>query len=135
MASPNPLTIVPASDIDADYTLFISHDLDGDTVTVRWATDFMPNHGFRLERNGAVIKERIDNALPASITAPEIFVQLNSKSRGGVDGATTPRAWAEMQRPSGRPAGRQGVARRGGETFVARLAGRAQRADEPVRQG
>jgi hypothetical protein len=86
MSSPNPLTIAPAPDIDADYTLFISQDTFGiETVTVRWTTDFMPNHGFSVIRNGVVVREKVVNALPGPISAPEIFIRLNSKSNGGAD--------------------------------------------------
>jgi hypothetical protein len=84
MSSPNPLTISPAPDIDADYSFFISQDTFGiETVTVRWTTDFMPNHGFRVTRNDVVVMERIVNALPGPVSATEIFVRLNSKSNGG----------------------------------------------------
>jgi hypothetical protein len=86
MASPNPLTIFPAPDIDADYSFFISQDTFGiETVTVRWTTDFMPNHGFRVIRNGVVVRELIVNALPGPVSAPEIAVRLLSKSNGGSD--------------------------------------------------
>jgi hypothetical protein len=96
MSSPNPLTIFPAPNIDADYSFFISQDTSPaslvispvfglETVTVRWSTDLMPNHGFRVLRNGAVVKERTVNAIPGTITAPEIFMRLNSKSNGGAD--------------------------------------------------
>jgi hypothetical protein len=84
MSSPNPLTLAPAPDIDADYSFFISQDTFGiETVTVRWTTDFMPNHGFRVMRDGVVVMERIVNALPGPVSAAEIFVRLNSKSNGG----------------------------------------------------
>jgi hypothetical protein len=90
MASPNPLTIGPSPDIDADYSFFISRDPFGDTITVRWSTDFMPNHGFRVSRNGTVVKEKIVNALPGAVSSPEIFIRLNSKSNGGADMFTPP---------------------------------------------
>jgi hypothetical protein len=86
MSSPNPLTIAPAPNIDADYSLFISQDpstMGIETLTVRWTTDFMPNHGFRVLRNGVVLREQIVNALATPPSAPEIFVRLNSKSNGG----------------------------------------------------
>lgn len=84
MSSPNPLTIIPAPDIDADYSIFISQDTFGiETVTVRWTTDFMPNHGFRVLRNGTVVQERIVNALPGPVSSAEILIRLNSKSNGG----------------------------------------------------
>ena len=89
MASPNPLTIFPAPDIDADYTLFISRDFGEDTITVRWSTDFMPNHGFRIEKNGIELKQKIVNALPGPLSAPEIALRLNSKTNGGADSVTT----------------------------------------------
>jgi hypothetical protein len=89
MASPNPLTLAPAPDIDADYTLFVSRDFGEDTITIRWTTDLMPNHGFRIEKNGREIKTRIVNQLPGAISAPEIFMRLNSKSNGGAEQTTT----------------------------------------------
>jgi hypothetical protein len=89
MASPNPLTLFPSPDIDADYTLFISRDFGEDTITVRWSTDLMPNHGFRVEKNGTDLKERVVNALPGPLLAPEIFLRLNSKTNGGADSITT----------------------------------------------
>jgi peptidoglycan hydrolase-like protein with peptidoglycan-binding domain len=89
MASPNPLTLFPAPDIDADYTLFISRDFGEDTITVRWSTDLMPNHGFRVEKNGNDLKERVVNALPGPLLAPEIFLRLTSKANGGADTITT----------------------------------------------
>jgi hypothetical protein len=86
MSSPNPLTLAPAPDIDADYTFFISQDTFGiETVTVRWSTDLMPNHGYRVIRDGVIVKEHIVNALTGPIPAPEIFIRLNSKSNGGAD--------------------------------------------------
>jgi hypothetical protein len=86
MSSPNPLTIGPAPDIDADYSFFISQDTLGiETVTVRWTTDFMPNHGYRVTRAGTVIKEHVVNALPGPVNGLEIFLRLNSKSNGGAD--------------------------------------------------
>jgi hypothetical protein len=86
MSSPNPLPIFPAPNIDADYSLFISQDTFGiETVTVRWTTDFMPNHGFRVIRNDVVVRERVVNALPGPVSSAEIFVRLNSKSNGGAD--------------------------------------------------
>jgi hypothetical protein len=88
-ASPNPLTLFPAPDIDADYTLFISRDFGEDTITVRWSTDFMPNHGSRIEKNGIELKQRIVNALPGPLSAPEIALRLHSKTNGGADSVTT----------------------------------------------
>lgn len=85
MARPNPLTLSPAPDIDADYTLFISRDFGEDTMTIRWTTDSMPNHGFRLDKNGRELKTRIVNQLPEAVSAPEIFIRLNSKSNGGAE--------------------------------------------------
>jgi hypothetical protein len=86
MSSPNPLTLAPAPDIDADYSFFISQDTFGiETVTVRWSTDLMPNHGYRVIREGLVVKEHVVNALPGPIPAAEIFIRLNSKSNGGAD--------------------------------------------------
>lgn len=89
MASPNPLTLFPAPDIDADYTLFISRDFGEDTITVRWSTDFMPNHGFRVVKNGIELKQRIVNALPGPLSSLEIALRLNSKTNGGADSVTT----------------------------------------------
>jgi hypothetical protein len=86
MASGNPLTIGPAPDIDAGYSLFMSQDsstLGLETATVRWSTDLMPNHGFRLLRNGTAVKEKVVNSLPDSIGVTDIFVRLNSKTNGG----------------------------------------------------
>jgi Domain of unknown function (DUF4157) len=86
MSSPNPLTVFPAPNIDADYSFFISQDtFNIETVTVRWTTDLMPNHGYRVVRNGAVVKEHIVNTLAAPPSSAEIFVRLNSKSNGGAD--------------------------------------------------
>src|SRR5262249_27616076 len=86
MASGNPLTISPAPDIDADYSIFMSQDastLGLETATVRWSTDRMPNHGFRVLRNGTVVKEKVVNSLPSSVSVTDIFVRLNSKTNGG----------------------------------------------------
>jgi len=86
MSSPSPLTIPPAPNIDADYSFFISQDtFNTETVTVRWTTDLMPNHGYRVTRNGNVVKEHVVNALPGPPSSLEIFVRLNSKSNGGAD--------------------------------------------------
>ncbi len=86
MSSSMPLSIFPAPAIDADYSFFISQDTLGiETVTVRWTTDFMPNHGFRLVRNGVVVREHIVNALSAPPSGAEIAVRLTSKSNGGAD--------------------------------------------------
>jgi hypothetical protein len=49
----------------------------------------MPNHGFSLLKNGKELKTKIVNQLPAEVSAPEIFVRLNSKSNGGADQTTT----------------------------------------------
>jgi len=87
MKSGNPLTIGPAPDIDADWSIFMSQDastLGQETATVRWTTDTMPNHGFRVLRNGAVVKEKVVNALPATVPGVlDIAVRLNSKTNGG----------------------------------------------------
>ena len=98
MHSPNPLTIFPAPDIDADYSLFVSANWNPslqrfeDTVTVRWSTDFMPNHGYRVFRDGALVKEHIVRQLPHPPSAAEIAVWLTSKDNGGADMFDVPRA-------------------------------------------
>ncbi len=94
MSSANPVTIAPSPDIDADYLLFMSQDeITGQTeATVRWTTDLMPNHGFRVTKNGAVVAEKVVNDvlarginLDSNLGALAIGLWLNSKSNGGAE--------------------------------------------------
>ncbi|CAG7623793.1 hypothetical protein [Actinacidiphila bryophytorum] len=88
--SANPLTMAPSPDIDADLSVFLSSDptFGTEEVTVRWSTDLMPSHGFRLVRDGVEVTTETTNDIagmtptgPAA--AAEIFIRLNSKSNGG----------------------------------------------------
>jgi hypothetical protein len=88
--SANPLTAAPSPDIDADVSLFLSSDptFGTEEVTVRWTTDLMPSHGFRLIRDDTEIATQITNDI-SGITptgpgaAAEIFIRLNSKANTG----------------------------------------------------
>ncbi|MFL6076575.1 MAG: hypothetical protein ACJ73S_24545 [Mycobacteriales bacterium] len=88
--SANPLTISPSPDVDADLGVFLSSDptFGTEELTLRWSTDLMPSHGFRLIRNGVEIATEITNDISGiTATGPaaaaEVFVRLNSKSNGG----------------------------------------------------
>jgi hypothetical protein len=92
MSSANPATIAPSPDIDADYSLFMSRDeIFGHTeATVRWSADLMPNHGFRVAKNGVIVTEKVVNDvstrgidLLSPTGAVAIGLWLNSKSAGG----------------------------------------------------
>ncbi|ALG09893.1 hypothetical protein [Kibdelosporangium phytohabitans] len=94
MPSANPVTIAPSPDIDADYMLFMSQDeITGQTeATVRWTTDLMPNHGFRVTKNGVVVAEKVVSDvltrgidLDSSTGALAIGLWLNSKTNGGAE--------------------------------------------------
>jgi peptidoglycan hydrolase-like protein with peptidoglycan-binding domain len=88
--SPNPLTMAPSPDIDADVSVFVSSDptFGTEDVTLRWSTDLMPSHAFRIVRNGVEIAEQITNDISAMdatgpTAAAEIAIRLTSKSNGG----------------------------------------------------
>lgn len=72
--SANPLTIAPSPDIDADLTLVFSAAFR--KILLSWSTDLMPSHGYRIERDGAVLDERITN----DVSGIDLF-----SARGGLD--------------------------------------------------
>jgi hypothetical protein len=84
--SANPLTIAPSPDIDADVTLVFSASFH--KIFLSWATDLMPSHGYRIERDGVVLDERTTNDVSgvdlfSAAGGLDIFRRLNVKGNVG----------------------------------------------------
>jgi hypothetical protein len=68
-------------------------EITGQTqATVRWTTDLMPNHGFRVTKNGAVVSEKVVNDvatrgidLDSNLGALMIGLWLMHKTHGGAE--------------------------------------------------